>query len=117
MCGVRLHNYRIDCIITALTIGTIITNDVLITAPNDRCRLIDLGIVRVITSLVDLHGPVCELRSQCILIQLTIGSQSVVGLGVEQLFSVGGQIMILRGNGLSNGSFEKLLLLRQNNLA
>jgi len=57
----RLHNYCVDRWLNHY--------DVLITAPNDRSRPIDLGIVRVITSLVDLHGPVCELRSQCILIQ------------------------------------------------
>ena len=45
------------CIITASTVDTII-NDVLITAPNDRSRPIDLGIVWVIMSLVGLQGPV-----------------------------------------------------------
>ena len=36
---------------------------------------------------------------------------------VERLFSAGGKIMIPHRNGLSDGSFDKLLLLRQNILA
>jgi len=47
----------------------------------------------------------------------TINNRLVSVVGVERIFSAGGQIMIVRSNGMSDGSFEKLLLLRQNDLA